>query len=191
VDSSSVAVDELARLVGWSGRPKYIADWSVTERLLGLALPDDFKELLRIIPVGKYAGTVLVQPPTSRGHVGDLVYLFQELFISLGSLKGRKKLYPVFPDLPGLLPWATSYRDNVGEVFWLADRGDPNKWPVVLVDTAFQRWEQYDVGAVEFLTALVKGELPSDIIPSVAGLPRYETYQNLEGTPSNQGPVGE
>ncbi|MFL6140572.1 MAG: hypothetical protein ACJ72N_01720 [Labedaea sp.] len=163
----------------------------MTERLLGLGLPDDFKELLRVIPVGKYAGTVLVSPPTSTSHRGDLTYPFRELFKTLRSLRGKEKLYPVFPDLPGLLPWAKCYRQLAGHVFWLADKGDPNEWPVVLTNTALERWEQYDVGAVEFLTVLVKDELPSDIIPSVAGLPRYRTYQDLEGVPSNQGAAGE
>ena len=190
MDSSSAAVNELARLVGWSGRPKYIQDWSVTERLLGLTLPDDFKELLRVIPMGKYAGTVLVSPPTSTGHLGDLTYTFRELFKTLRSLKGKVKVYPVYPDLPGLLPWGKCYRQLAGHVFWLADRGDPNDWPVVLTNTNLDQWELFDVGAVEFLTALVKDELPSDIIPSVAGLPRYKIYQDLEGISRNQDAAG-
>lgn len=162
----------------------------MTERLLGLTLPDDFKELLRVIPMGKYAGTVLVSPPTATGHLGDLTYPYREHLKTLRSLKGKEKLYPIYPELPGLLPWAKCRGQLAGHVYWLADRGDPNDWPVVLTNTALERWEQYDVGAVEFLTALVKGELPSDIIRSVAGLPRYRTYQDLEGVPNNQGPAG-
>ncbi|MFL6140576.1 MAG: hypothetical protein ACJ72N_01740 [Labedaea sp.] len=162
----------------------------MTERLLGLALPDDFKELLRVIPAGKYAGTVLVQPPTSTGHVGDLAYLYREVLKTLRSPQGRSRKYAVYPELPGLLPWGKSFRAPAAYVFWLADQGDPNEWPVVLVDTAFTRWEQYDVGAVEFLIALVKGQLPSDIAPSAEGSPRYKTYQDLEGAPSNQEAAG-
>jgi hypothetical protein len=50
--SSSPAVDALARLVGWTGQPRWQPDWAVTERLLGLSLPDDYKTLLATIPMG-------------------------------------------------------------------------------------------------------------------------------------------
>lgn len=59
-----------------------------------------------------------------------------------------------------------------------------------MTDTSLERWEQYDVGAVEFLIALVKGELPSEIIPSVVGLPGYRTLQGLAGAPGNQAAAG-
>lgn len=42
----SAAVEVLADVIGWSGLPKWLPDWQVTERLLGLSLPDDCKELL-------------------------------------------------------------------------------------------------------------------------------------------------
>ncbi|MFE9747138.1 hypothetical protein ACFYOT_19730 [Saccharothrix saharensis] len=90
--SRSPAVDVLADPVGWTGQPRWMPDWSVTERLLGLAL-------------------------------------FLESVKALAGL--RNKPYPVYPDLPGLIPWAEFSGPISGELYWLADRGDPNEWPVV------------------------------------------------------------
>ena len=59
----SVAVDVLADVIGWSGVPNWQPDWQITEALLGVALPDDYKALLSTVPVGEYAGTVLATPP--------------------------------------------------------------------------------------------------------------------------------
>ncbi|MGE2818046.1 hypothetical protein ACQI5H_23315 [Mycobacterium heidelbergense] len=105
--TSHPGVEALARLVGWTERPTYNPDWDVTERLLGNRLPDDFKELLRVFPVGKFAGTVLVQPPRATGSEDDLLYLFKQVLSDLR--KKKRSPYAVYPDRPGLLPWANCY----------------------------------------------------------------------------------
>lgn len=180
----SPAVEVLADVVGWSGLPKWQPDWQVTERLLGLSLPDDYKVLLRTVPTGEYAGTVLINAPTRTGEEGDLLALHREVMLSLKD--GRKPPYKAFPELPGLVPWATFDHPMGGELFWLADDGDPNKWPVI-VRGADGNWEEYDVGAVAFLIALVRGKLPSAIVTPKPGAPAYRTYQDLPGSPNNTG----
>ncbi|WP_434443517.1 hypothetical protein [Lentzea sp. E54] len=89
------AVDVLADVVGFSGLPKWQLDRMVTERLLGLALPDDYKALLSAVPKGEYAGTVLINAPTRTGEEGDLLALYREVMLSLKD--GRKPPYAVFP----------------------------------------------------------------------------------------------
>ncbi|PWK90905.1 hypothetical protein C8D88_101930 [Lentzea atacamensis] len=182
--SRSAAVDVLADVVGWSGLPKWQPDWQVTERLLGLALPDDYKALLSTIPAGKYAGTVRLNAPTLTGHEGDLLALFREVMLSLKS--GRKNPYAAFPKLPGLIPWASFLHPMAGELFWLADQGDPNDWPVV-ARGADGNWEGFDVGAVAFLIALVRGKLPSKLLAPKLGAPAFRTSQDSPGAPNNTG----
>jgi hypothetical protein len=184
VASRSAAVDVLADVVGWSGLPKWQPDWDVTERLLGLALPDDYKALLDTVPMGEYAGTVSMNAPTLRGHEGDLLALFREVMLSLNSW--RNKPYAAFPELPGLIPWAEFDHPMGGTLFWLADAGDPNSWPVVAWG-ADGNWEEYDVGAVAFLIALVRGKLPSKVLAPKPGAPAYRTSQDLPGAPNNTG----
>nr|BFE53350.1 hypothetical protein GCM10017745_67770 [Saccharothrix mutabilis subsp. capreolus] len=96
----------MADLVGWTGQPLWRPDWSTTEGLLGLALPDDYKALWTTIPAGRYGGTVLVQPPTTKGHVGDLLALSRETMVRLAD--GQERPYTSYPELPGLIPWPAS-----------------------------------------------------------------------------------
>lgn len=180
--SRSPAVDVLADLVGWTGQPRWQPDWSVTERLLGLVLPDDYKALLSTVPMGEYAGTVLVSPPTSAGQEGDLLAMFRETMVRLAGVGNRP--YGLYPKSPGLIPWAGFDHPMGGVLFWLADRGDPNKWPVV-VSGANGDWDEYDVGAVAFLIGLVRGKVPSTLVTPKAGAPAYRTFQDLPGAPSN------
>lgn len=177
-------VDVLADVIGWSGPVEWRPDWQVTERLLGLALPDDYKALLNVVPMGKYAGTVSLSPPTLNGHEDDLLARFREVMLSL--TRGQEKPYAAYPALPGLIPWAEFDHPMAGTLFWLADKGDPNSWPVVAWG-ADGNWDEYDTGTVAFLTALVRGETSSDILMPKPGAPAYRTFQDLFGAPSNTG----
>lgn len=67
---------------------------------------------------------MLINAPTRTGHEGDLLALHREVMLSLKD--GRKPPYAAFPQLAGLIPWATFDQPMGGELFWLADDGDPN-----------------------------------------------------------------
>jgi hypothetical protein len=180
--SRSPAVEVLADVIGWSGLPRWQTDWSHTERLLGVALPDDYKALLDTVPMGEYAGTVSMNAPTVTGQEGDLLALFREVMLDLTD--GDTYPYEAYPKLPGLIPWAEFSYPMGGALFWLADHGDPNEWPVVAWG-ADGNWEEYDVGAVAFLIALTRGKLPSKLIATKPGAPAYRTSQDLPGAPNN------
>jgi hypothetical protein len=111
VPSLSPVVDVLADVVGWDGLPTYLPDWSVTERLLGLPLPDDYEALLNNILAGKYAGTVLVGPPAGAGQVGDLMARYREVMKAQAADPGCP--YPLHPEVPGLVPRGWTAADNI------------------------------------------------------------------------------
>lgn len=180
----SPAVEVLVDVVGWSGLPRWMPDWRVTEKLLGLTLPDDYKALLDTVPMGEFAGTVLVAPPTLEGREGDLLAMYEETMLDLRAEQPCP--YQAFPALPGLIPWAEFSHPMGGALFWLADRGDPNNWPVIAWG-ADGSWEEYDAGAVAFLIALVRGKLPSKVVKPKAESSPYRTFQDLPGAPSNTG----
>ncbi|WP_394617867.1 hypothetical protein JNUCC0626_01855 [Lentzea sp. JNUCC 0626] len=182
--SRSAAVEVLVDVIGWSGVPRWQPDWPYTERLLGLALPGDFKDLLDAVPVGEYAGSVQVGPPTGEGEEGDLLAMFEGITDMLND--GSKHPYAAYPALPGLIAWAEFDYPMAGQLFWLADDGDPNMWPVIAWG-ADDSWEVYDVGAVPLLIALVRGKLPSAMVEPKPGAPAYRTLQDLPGSPSNTG----
>lgn len=181
---ASPAVEVLADLIGWSGLPRWQADWQIVERLLGVALPDDYKALLDTVPMGEYAGSVLVSPPTLTGKEHDHLAMYEEITDMLND--GSKHPYAAYPQLPGLIPWAEFDHPMAGQLFWLADDGDPNEWPVVAWG-ADGSWEEFDVGAVPFLIVLVRGKLPGDVVGAKPGAPAYRTFQDLTGAPDNTG----
>ncbi|WP_026423759.1 hypothetical protein [Actinokineospora inagensis] len=162
--------------VGWLGRPRLAPDWKITEGALGLTLPDDYKRLGETIPVGSYGGVVDLQPPSPQTCV-DLRVMFARALDILRSI--RKLPYPVYPDVPGLLPWARCRAEGAGMLFWLTDGGDPNDWPVVPSAINNDRWEEFDVGAVEFLLALVTDELPSEILRRRDYKPKFASDEDL------------
>lgn len=182
--SRSPAVEVLADVVGWSGLPKWQPDWKLTEGLLGTALPDDYKALLDTIPFGEYVGTVLVGPPTVTGREGDHLAMFREVMLTL--IDGERHPYDAYPKRPGLIPWAVFDYPVKGQLFWLADDGDPNQWPVI-VKGADGTWERHDLGAVAFLISLVRGKLSSKAVQRNPGAEFYRTLQNLPGAPNNTG----
>lgn len=182
--SRSPAVEVLADVVGWDGLPKWQPDWGYTEKLLGVALPDDYKALLDTLPTGEYAGSVLVSPATITGREGDHLAMYEEVMDALND--GSRHPYAAYPRLPGLIPWAEFEYPMAGQLFWLADEGDPNEWPVVAWDEDDQ-WEEYDVGAVPFLIALVRGKLPSGVVGVKSGAPAYRTFQDRPGALNNTG----
>ena len=116
------------------------------------------------------------------GHVGDLLAMFREAMIRLTD--GRKHPYAAYPALPGLIPWAQFSYPIGGTLFWLADHGNPNEWPVVAWGTG-GHWEEFDVGAVTFLIALVRGKVPSKAVQPKPGATAFQTYQDLPGAPNN------
>ncbi|MFD4636546.1 hypothetical protein ACFWN2_04470 [Lentzea sp. NPDC058436] len=181
--SWSPAVEVLADVVGWSGHPKWQPDWKRTEDLLGTTLPDDYKALLDTIPFGEYAGTALVGPATITGREGDHLAMFRDLMLELAD---DKHPYDAYPKLPGLIPWAVFDYPVKGQLFWLADDGDPNHWPVVVRGTNGS-WERHDLGAVPFLISLVRGTLSSKVVERNPGAEFYRTLQDLPGAPNNTG----
>jgi hypothetical protein len=136
------------------------------------------------VPAGMYAGTVRLNAPTRKGRVGDLLAIFPDV---MATLKENSELpYAVYPQLPGLIPWASFEHSMGGELFWLADRGDPNDWPVVVWGTDGS-WEEFDVGVVAFLIAVVRGKLPSELIAPKPGAPAFQTSQDRPDAPNNTG----
>ncbi|WP_253888166.1 hypothetical protein [Actinokineospora diospyrosa] len=110
------------------------------------------------------------------GREGDLPHMFAGALAILRE-EVEDLPYGVYPQIPGLLPWARCTRPGAGLLFWLVDGGDPDKWPVVLSDLNYDHWEEFDGTAVDILSALVAGELPSQILSRSEGAEPYRPRQ--------------
>lgn len=62
--------------------------------------------------------------------------------------------YEIFPNMPGLFPWASSHEQ--GDLLWLVDSGNPENWPIIVslrdgIDDDDTCWLRYDLSLADFL----------------------------------------
>lgn len=176
--SAREQVDGLAELVGWTGSGSAGIDWEALHRSLGLAVPDDFKELTRRFPRGLFQGSISLLVPEDRG---DGIELIGGLELVLEDMR-RWRLdeperfpYPLYPEEGGLVPWASGARGET--FFWLPDDADPDRWEVVACEFFEMLWERFPVSATQFIHDFVTGSLNSTIfVPAETGRPIFVPY---------------
>ncbi|MFD7288678.1 hypothetical protein [Streptomyces sp. NPDC059863] len=57
------------------------------------------------------------------------------------------------PGQVGLIPWGFSQTE--GEYYWLTDREEPDKWPIVTRGREYREWRQVDMSTPEFIYRMV------------------------------------
>ncbi|MGI5352694.1 SMI1/KNR4 family protein [Streptomyces sp. CA-250714] len=145
-----MSIEKLTSLVPPPTAPvRADVDWTETEAALGLSLPAEFKELVRLYGEGQFCDEFDTCSP------GRLRIHNQELTAQWRSFReehpGRFRL-PLYPEPSGLLVWG--FDNNGGALCWRTE-GEPDAWQVVRWlrrDIAFHEW---DGGAVEYLTAQI------------------------------------
>lgn len=139
-------------------------EWEQVELTVGVSLPHDFKEFIKVFGTGRICGLFYLLNPFSKNEHLNLI---NQVPIRLDALSEIRKgypaevPYPIFPEPSGLLPWA--YTDN-GDVFYWRTQGAPDAWTVVLQDTGFEIWEEYNDSLSGFLERLLGGEIRSVIL---------------------------
>ena len=119
-------------------------------------LPDDYLFFIRKIGEG---GFTLGRYDSRSPRVGIFLWMHNLLTAPLDSKtqflfdnarEGHQQfpdeMLPVFPTVPGLIPWAS---DDQGKTFYWWAKGSPNSWEVVADDGTEQI--PFKVGMAEFL----------------------------------------
>jgi hypothetical protein len=162
-----MSIERLMKVVPPPAEPFEAFDgpWERIEAGLGTALPQDYKDFVRVYGSGYFMEFLGVDVPKSRnpnvrlerqvGVVRDMFRAFEEV------------PYPLWPDPGGLLPFGGT--DNGDTLFWLAD-GAPADWRVVVSDRGAWDFEALDCGLTDFLAGLATGEIlprafPEDLLP--------------------------
>ncbi|PPK66645.1 SMI1/KNR4 family protein [Actinokineospora auranticolor] len=193
-------VDELAKLCGWRGASPETTEWDAVEQLMGVALPEEYKHLLRVFPPGKflspYGEGIAVHPPQLVYGIPDYGNQFA---LEMDELREWRDDHPddvpdpVFPEPGGLIPWAWAVRPVV---LWSQE---PGGWTVVVSNASVWRvhdddpvLERFAVGTLEFLAGYVTGDIWSrllapnydepDALPArePASTPRYVPFRAAE-----------
>lgn len=138
------------------GEPRH-ADmpWGETEERLGLALPEDYKRLAATFGMGLFSEFLQILS-VAPGGAFDLSTTWHSLGADAPA-EGEDPLYAPYriyrPGRVGLIPWGFSQTE--GEYYWLADGGEPDKWPIVTRGRGYREWRQVDMSTSEFIYRVV------------------------------------
>ncbi|AXL91558.1 hypothetical protein C4J65_27165 [Streptomyces sp. CB09001] len=155
---------DVVRLLGFdaSARP---------EDECGQVVPGDFEFLVRAVPAGVFAGSVLLERPDAV-PVRSLEEFIRPTSMRIGdmelSLRSRdQRLWlPLHPESGGMVPWGRSATDGV--LLWdtTAD------WTTVVTDDDFQLWLDLPFSASEFVGRALLGR--------PEGVPAFESIEEYE-----------
>jgi hypothetical protein len=153
------------------GRPD---GWPAVERKLGTELPGDFKAFTELYGSGTVDDFLYLFNPFAVGEDGNLLVEKDRVLAAYRQTRTRfpdRLPLPPFPEPGGLLPLGRT--DNGDELYWVTD-GDPDQWPVALLEARATLQELHRMPVAEFLAALATNHLASRILPGdVLGRPGH------------------
>ena len=145
------------------GRPD---GWAQVERSLGTALPGDFKAFTEQYGSGTVDDFLYLFNPFAAGQDGNLLVEKDRVLTAYAQTRARfpdRLPLPPFPEPGGVLPLGRT--DNGDELYWVTD-GDPDGWPVALVESRAAFQELHAMPVTGFLAALAANQLASRILPA-------------------------
>jgi hypothetical protein len=114
------------------------ADWARVEATMGIALPDDYKEFVRVYGKGRICDFIRVHVPSAKEDGANLLWCFDK---QLGALRTIREEFPelcafdAFPAPGGLIPWGLQtmamacigfLRRSGGSSSWIATTKNPS-----------------------------------------------------------------
>jgi len=144
------------------GRPD---GWAAVERSLGTALPGDFKAFTELYGSGTVDDFLYLFNPFASGQDGNLLAEKDRVLAAYGQTRARfpdRLPLPPFPEPGGVLPLGRT--DNGDELYWVT-AGDPDGWPVALLESRAALQELHAMPVTGFLAALAANQLTSRILP--------------------------
>jgi hypothetical protein len=154
------------------GRPE---GWAEVEAALRTGLPSDFKAFTELYGSGTVDDFLYLFNPFAAGPDGNLLAEKDRVLAGYRQTRARfpeRLPMPPFPEPGGVLPLGRT--DNGDELYWVT-QGDPDGWPVALLESRAARQEVHPMPVTEFLAALAANQLTSRILPG-----------DLIGRPSHQ-----
>jgi hypothetical protein len=144
------------------GRPN---GWSAVERSLGTGLPSDFMAFTELYGSGKVDDFLYLFNPFTAGQDGNLLVEKDRVLAAYRQTRARfpdRLSLPAFPDPGGVLPLGRT--DNGDELYWVTD-GQPDGWPVALVESRAALQEVHPMPVTGFLATLAANQLTSGVLP--------------------------
>ncbi len=141
-----------------------VRSWGDVERQLGVALPDDYKELVGSYGAGAFDAFIwLLNPLTTNEYLNLIVQRDVRLRAHAEFAAEFAAPYRGFDGSGGLLPCA--FTDNGDVVYWNV-RGVPGRWQVVVQGSRASTWQDFQVSLTEFLVGVLRRELICSSFPN-------------------------
>jgi hypothetical protein len=144
------------------GRPD---GWAEVEAALGTGLPSDFKAFTERYGSGKVDDFLYLFNPFTRGPDGNMLVEKDRVLVGYRQTRARfpdRLPWPPFPEPGGVLPLGRT--DNGDELYWVT-QGQPDQWPVALLEARAALQEVHPMSVTGFLAALAANQLTSRILP--------------------------
>ena len=154
--------------------------WGEVERTLGTALPSDYKTVTNLYGSGTFDEFLYLFNPFSKGEDGNLLHERDAVLEAYAtSRKKSPDRYPLppFPEPGGVLPAGRT--ENGDELYWVTE-GEPDAWPVMLLESRGGRQERHATTITGFLAALLGGELATSILPEDVTRRREHEFTALD-----------
>lgn len=170
-----MSIEALVKAVPPPAAPRlaFAGPWEPIEAELGVTLPQDYKDFVRLYGDGTFFEVMGIHLPVALSRHAQLV---PEVRAICDALRTQDDLpYALWPEPGGLLPFGkTDYGDYL---CWLT-RGLPADWGVVVWGRGFMTFEAFDCDLTDFLTGLATGEIlpeefPDGLLPCDQPFVRY------------------
>ncbi|MFF4576448.1 SMI1/KNR4 family protein [Streptomyces sp. NPDC001410] len=141
-------------------------NWSGIESELQVTLPDDYKEFVEQVGGGKVDGYLYILAPSSPNQHYDLAKSAAEREEAYEDIFDfEDKPAELEPEGSRIIPWSTT--DNGEWLFWRILPGQqPTDFAVLVNEARGERWEFLELSFAEYLTAVLQGDIRSDILSS-------------------------
>jgi hypothetical protein len=161
---NAMSIEKLTKLIPPPAKPVDVPDeqrWASVEKKLGTKLPSDYLEFSSIYGTGMIADPgrlrLTVFNPCAKAYESQFK-THCDIFQESKEMEGDDYVpYDIFPNSPGLFPWASD--DNGNTVFWLT-KGPPDKWKTVFYPhSGYKQWFEYPESMTEFLLKAIQHTL--------------------------------
>jgi hypothetical protein len=170
------ALARLTQLITPPSEPR-TTDWEAVQRQLGVTLPTDYKELIRVYGGSNWDDYLYLLEPGCPNDNYDLIEWEDQQTKALEGLWEFEKKPDELAD-PGsrVIPWAAT--DNGECLYWLVKPGrNPDQWTVMANEARGDCWEHYPMTCTGFLLAALTGDVHSDVLSSRFPLATHEYWQ--------------
>lgn len=140
--------------------------WTEAERILGLALPRDYKRLIAAYGTGSFDDFLWVLNPFAGNRFLNLMGrkdMTLDAYESAWELIPEQRSFLAHLRAGDLLAWGIT--DNGDEMYWRTS-GAPDGWPTVLYESRGPLYEVHELPVTGFLARLLTGELQTEVFPA-------------------------